>query len=357
MEIVSTAWVDGTPEAFELAVGLGLHAPHGRASRAAPLRVLVLDGFERLGARYRDHLRAGHVELLDASPLVREWAPRLQSVPARLNRYETLCFLRWPVLRAAMMGAPFLHLDLDIFPQPMLADLAGALAGRTASRGSPCFLAVSDRAWLDAWCEAILDFDRDPEGVQARLGWAGTAFRRHIGSDQDLLAALHGAGRLARGDFGALEASHAIFVNPLHPRFRAPGAPIRATRRAGIDLFDDRPVLFWHMQNDFARYVGRHLLARAQAEGRPLPRLAAQVPGMTPTGETLAFDYLRRLATERFRQEVAAGVLDLDAVLGLVARSPLDFLARAVATRHFVLRGEARELFSDALWWEPGVFA
>jgi len=30
---------------------------------------------------------------------------------------------------------------------------------------------------------------------------------------------------------------------------------------------------------------------------------------------------------------------------------------RAVAGRHFLLRGEARELFSEKLWWERGVFA
>jgi hypothetical protein len=357
MQIVSTAWVNGTPEEFELAVGLGLHAPHGRASRNAPLRVFVLDGFERLPSRYREHLRSGHVEILDASPLVREWAPRLRGIAAHLNRYETFCFLRWPVLRAAMAGAPFLHLDLDIFLQPDLATVSIALENRTATRGSPCFMAISDRAWLDAWCEAILDFDRDPADMAAALNYAGTAFRSHIGSDQDLLKAQHEAGRLPRGHFGALERSHAIFVNPLYPRFGNPGAPIRAEHVEDVDLFSGRPVLFWHMQNDFARYVGRHLLASRQADGRPVPRLAAQVPGMTPTGETLAFEYLRSLAMERFRQDLGQRVLDLDRILGLVARSPLDFLVRSVATRHFVLRGEARELFSSAQWWEPGVFA
>ena len=53
----------------------------------------------------------------------------------------------------------------------------------------------------------------------------------------------------------------------------------------------------------------------------------------------------------------ALSKLDLDRILSLVARSPLDFLSRAVATRHFLLRGEAREVFSAALWWEPGIFA
>ncbi len=39
------------------------------------------------------------------------------------------------------------------------------------------------------------------------------------------------------------------------------------------------------------------------------------------------------------------------------ARSPTDFLARGIATRHFVLRGEGRAMFSAERWWEPGIFA
>lgn len=357
MQIVSTAWIDGSAEEFELKVGLGLHAPHGRASAAAPLRVFVLDGYQRLPASYRSYLRNGHVELLDAAPLARAWAPRLGSIAARLNRYETFCFLRWPVLRAALAGAPFLHIDSDVYLQPSLATVAAALQGRTANGGSPCFMAVSDSAWLDALCNTILAFGQDPDGTEAALGYAGNSIRRHIGSDQDLLQACQAAGRLPRGDFGRLAETHALFINPLFPRFGGASAPIVAEQRDGQDIFSGRPVLFWHLQYDFARYVGSYLAIRRVLRDGAVPRVTAQVPGAAPTAEGTAFNMLRMVAMEQFRRELGQRVLDMDRIQHLVARSPLDFMARAVAGRHFLLRGEARELFSEKLWWERGVFA
>lgn len=357
MQIVSAAWINGTPEIFELEVGLGVHADHGRASAAAPLRVFVLEGFDRLPARYLDRLREGHVELHDAGPLARALAPRLAGTAARLNRYETFCFLRWLVLRDALAGEPFLHIDLDLFLQPGFATVAAALAGRSFTSGSPCFTAISDRAWLDAWCAAILECDHDPDALARRLDYTGTPFRQHIGSDQNLMVALLKAGRLARGDGGPLAEGHAIINNPLHPGAPRAGRPLCLERVDGIDRIGGRPLLFWHMQNDFARHVGRHLLLGQEARGRPVPRLPAQMPGGAPDAGMVAFDLLRRLAMERFRRDLAARTLDLDRLTRLVARGPLDVLARSVATRHFVLRGEARDLFTDALWWQEGVFA
>jgi hypothetical protein len=101
------------------------------------------------------------------------------------------------VLREALAGQPFLHIDLVL--QPGFATVASALAGRSFASGSPCFLGISDRAWLEAWREAIATFDRDPDGTTRRLGCQGTPFRRHIGGDRDLLNALLKAGRLAQG--------------------------------------------------------------------------------------------------------------------------------------------------------------
>lgn len=357
MQIVSAAWINGTPEIFELEVGLGVHADHGRASAAAPLRVFVLEGFDRLPARYLARLREGHVELHDAAPLARALAPRLAGTAARLNRYETFCFLRWLVLREALAGEPFLHIDLDLFLQPAFTTVAAALAGRSVTSGSPCFVAISDRAWLDAWCEAIAECDRDPGDLARRLGYTGTPFRQHIGSDQNLLVALLKAGRLPRGEAGPLAESHALVNNPLHPGAPRAGRPLRLERVDGIDLLGGRPLLFWHMQNDFARHVGRRLLLGHEARDRPVPRLPAQMPGVAPDAGMLAFDLLRRLAMERFRRDLAARTLDLERIAGLAARGPLDYLARSVATRHFVLRGEARDLFTDAQWWREGVFA
>jgi len=357
MQIVSTAWISGTPEVFELEVGLGVHAQHGRAGAAHPLRVFVLQGFNRLPERYLARLREGHVLLEDAGAIAQSLAPRVAGIASRLNRYETFCFLRWLVLREVLAGEPFLHIDLDLFLQPDFAAVVGALSGCSFTSGSPCFLATSDRAWLDAWCEAIEAFDRDPDGLTRLLGYEGTAFRRHIGSDQNLLGALLKAGRLARGDAGPLGRTHALINNPLHPGAPGKAGPLRHERLDGMDAIAGRPLLFWHMQNDFARHVGRHLLLAQEARGSAVPRLEAQAPGVAPTAGMMAFDLLRRLAMERFRRDLAARVLDLDRLAVLFARGPLDFLARGVATRHFILRGEARELFTDAQWWQPGVFA
>jgi hypothetical protein len=360
MQFVSTAWIDATLEEFELSVGLALHAAHGRASAAVPLRVFVLDGFGKLTPAYLAHLAAGHVLVEDASPLLAAWQSRLPHLGQRLNRYETLCFLRWPVLREALAGAPFLHIDLDLFLQPSFASIGTALAGRTGTLGSPCFMALSDTAWLDAWCAEIEAFDRDPEATQARLQWPGTPARRQIGSDQNLLGALLRARILTRGDLGSLFRDHAVFDNPLTPRFLGAAPLIEASRDGGIDRFGGRPVLYWHMQNNFAQFAGQFLMVEHHLRQRPdapAERLQNAFAQRFPTAETIAFGALRAAIRREHRRQIATGALTLDGILGLVARTPTDFLARAVATRHFVLRGEGRAMFTAERWWEAGVFA
>lgn len=360
MQIVSTAWIDTSLEEFELSVGLGIHAAHGRASAGAPLRVLVLDGFAKVTPAYTAHLAAGHVTLEDGSALLSAWQARLPHIGERLNRYETLCFLRWPVLREALAGAPFLHIDLDLFLQPSFASITAALTGRSGTLGSPCFMAMSDTGWLDTWCAEIDAFDRDPEATQARLQWPGTPSRRQIGSDQNLLGALLRARILTRGDLGSLFQDYAAFDNPLMPRFHGAASPIVATRADAIDRFGGRPVLYWHMQNNFAQFAGQFLMVEQHLRNRPdspAPRLQNAFAQRFPTPETIAFGALRAAIRREHRRQIATGALTLEGILGLVARAPTDFLARAVATRHFVLRGEGRAMFTAERWWEPGVFA
>ncbi len=356
MQIVSTAWIDSTLEEFELSVGLGLHADHGRASAAAPLRVFVMSGFEKITPAYAAHLAAGHVLVEDASAVLATWAARLPHIGERLNRYETLCFLRWPLLRDAMQGAPFLHIDLDLFLQPSFEALIATLKGCSGTLGSPCFVVASDRAWLDTWCEEIAAFDRDPEGSESRL-LPPSAPR--IGSDQRLMGALLRARVLTRETLAPLLESHAAFDNPLTPRFRHATGPITASRPDGIDHFNDRPVLFWHMQNNFAQFAGQFLMVEQMLRNRPDSpplRLQNAFVQRAPTGEGIAFQALRAAIRREHRRQVAAGGLTLERILRLEARAPTDLLARGIATRHFVLRGEGRAMFSADRWWEPGVF-
>jgi hypothetical protein len=343
MHIVSTAWIDGSLEEFELSVGASLHAALGRASADAPLRIFVLAGFNRVTPAYAEHLAAGHVLLADGGALLDAWSARLPRIGQRLNRYETLCFLRWLVLRDVMQGDPFLHIDLDLFPQPSFAALANGLAGRTGVLGSPCFMALSDRAWLDAWCSEIEAFDHDAEDTQARLG------RARIGSDQNLLGALLHSRALPRGDLGPLLKTHAAFDNPLTPRFPGAAPPMVASRRDGIDHIGDRPVLYWHMQNNFAQFVGHYLMVESQLRDRPacaMPRLENSLGQRCPSAETIAFSALRQAIRREHRRQILAGALPLERILALTARNPTDFMARGVATRHFLLRGEGRGMFT-----------
>ncbi|MEO3474489.1 hypothetical protein AAFN86_21665 [Roseomonas sp. CAU 1739] len=360
MHVVSTAWIDASLEEFEFSVGLGLHADHGRASAAAPLRVVVLGGFDKITPAYAAHLAAGHVRIEDGTALLATWAARLPHISQRLNRYETLCFLRWPVLRDVMRGEAFVHIDLDLFLQPSFLGLTAALAGRSGTIGSPCFVAVSDPAWLDAWCDEIAAFDHDPGATEARLHRSGSAIPGRIGSDQQLLSALLRARALTRGDLGSLLNDYAAFDNPLRPRIRGGAMPIVPGRVDGIDHFGGRPVLFWHMQNNFAQFAGQYLMVESQLRDRPdcpFPRLENSLARPWPTAQGIAFAALRGAIRREHRQQITAGALTLDRILRLVARTPTDFMSRAVATRHFVLRGEGRAMFSAERWWEPGVFA
>jgi hypothetical protein len=362
MRLVSTAWIPATLEEFELETCLGLHVEHARAAAAHPLTVLVMEGFGKITPRYAEYLAAGHVMLVDASAATEALAARLPGLAAIASRYDVLCFLRWPLIREMLAGEPFLHLDLDLFFQRPFAEVAALFAGRTCHFGSPCLVAVADLAWLDAYCEAIEAVARDRDALEAAIGYQGHRRRARIASDQDLLRGLEQAGRLGAPGAALLRRDHAVFVNPLTPP-RPPGAsPIVAARRDGMDLFDGKPVLFWHLQNSFADYLGRFLcfdLWRRRRRGPPYPpvRFGNPVAALRPSAENIAFTLLDQQARQQRRQAIAQGALTLDRILGMTAREPTDFLARAIAARHFVLRGEGRALFSAEHWWQPGVFA
>jgi hypothetical protein len=317
-------------------------------------------GFERITPGYAERLREAGNHLHDATAPAAEARARLRGLAGFASPYDVLCFLRWPVLREVMGGAPFLHMDLDLFFQPPLEDVAGLFAGRTLTFGSPCLAAVADPAWLDTWCDMIAELSAGREVLQADLAYAGNPVRRDIASDQDLLQGLYRTGDLPQPDMEALRQDFAIVLNPLMPNSTRPRRPLAASRQDGRDLLDGRPMLFWHFQTAFATYLGRYLcLERDPRRGGAFRQVKLDMPllRLRPTADNFAFTILREQSQRLLRQDIAAGRLDLDGIMALTARGPADFFCRTVAARHFLLLGEGRGLLTGQEWWESGIFA
>ena len=171
-------------------------------------------------------------------------------------------FLRWLLVQRVFGGEPVLCYDGDVIHNVPLAELAGAFAGITRTATSTCFAAISDPEWFNAWRRNLSYLESDTSGFLERyLPTLSYGFDQFVSTPEEYFAKfLIEAGELPQQD---LPPSFPLWVIPQPqtlPRLfnfvRSPGSeyiptPMRYARVAGIDMINDRPVAFWHMQKPF----------------------------------------------------------------------------------------------------------
>ncbi len=359
MRLISTAWIPGSVADFEMHACLSIHAMRGAASASHPYEVFVLDGYEKLPDAYIEDLASNHVMLRDVGAETREVLNRFEGLQSLYNagqgsQYETLCFIRWVVMRQVLAGESFLHIDTDLFFQESNAFICGLFEGRTGTFGSPCLTAVSDPAWLDQYEYALGRVANDRAAYQAEIGYGGNEFRKDISSDQDLVIAMEATGRLLISGMNELREFYQVFVNPIWPYQSPPGRILKYEDLDGRDFIDGKPVLFWHLQNNCADYLSRFVTLKNfqptwLSEFLP-QRLDFPFIQLKPSAENFAFLALRNLSWEIIHQKQAAGPIDIDQ-FGVEG-----FFARTWISRWFIIQRQGRELFSNAYWWEEGLF-
>ena len=359
MRIVSTAWVSGNVDEFEASCCLNTHAALALASKAVPFDIFILQGYEKLTEDFTRPLANAHIRLHDLGELADTYLKQYEKLfellgPDQGNIYEVFCFLRWLILEHALAGEAFLHIDLDLFFQMPFDVVATDFAGLSGTFGSPCLTAVGSSNWLTTYRKALNDMIADRASFQAAIGYAGNEFRRDISSDQDLVSALELAGLLPRRGLVTLFERYQVFINPIWPYQNKPDVPLVHEIVDGLDTIGGKPVLFWHLQNNFADYLSRFAIVSdyGQTWMKAFLPVKLNLPfvQLAPSAENFAFQALRELAWDKIREVLARS--------GSVHELGRErYFSRTWVSEWFILQKEGRGLFSPVYWWEDGVFA
>jgi hypothetical protein len=305
--------------------------------------VVFLEGFAGLDERYAAELRECGLQLHDAGDLYRRQAERLP-VLRRFGAFEQRCLLRWLVLEEFFAGEPLLHLDGDVVPNECPAALARLFDKWTlVLQGCPAVTAISDSAWYRQYADELAAFAQDIEGYSSRAWrardgweasaaakWAGSRYRRIIASDQDLISHLIHTDRLTQASpaaFIAAAPDHVFFENPLLLGELVPVRPLAYRRAEGVDYLNDRRVAVWHMQTEWCRYLGRHMLREWMG---PLMGWGPDSFGRRDWA-VLCGKIVQRISGGRIHD-------------------------RASVYRRFFAEGDFSKVFTAARWWEPHVF-
>lgn len=359
MAIISTVWIPGSISDFEMHACLSIHGMRGGATASHPYEVFVLDGYEKLPDSYIQDLRQKHVNLHNVTKLAQSVLKRYEGLnsfyqPGQGAYYETLCFIRWMVMKEVLAGQPFLHIDTDLFFQESNEHILNLFEGRTGTFGSPCLTSVWNQDWLTQYEDALNRMIADRKKYQEEIGYGGNEFRKDISSDQDLVIAMEQSGNIIVEKMKELNDTHQVFVNPLWPYPAPPDHKFKYEFINDRDHINGKPVLFWHLQNNFADYLSRFVTLKNYSNswmGDLLPqRLCFPFIQLEPNAENFAFQALRDLSWRIIHQRQAAGPIGMDDY------GSEGFFARTWISRWFILQRQGRDLFSDAYWWQKDLF-
>jgi hypothetical protein len=358
MRILSTAWILDSLAEFEAYSALPVHAQLGYGSGRTHLDIYVLDGFVKLDRQIIDAYLEKGIRFHDATAVAKHYVAKFGALMGQIGAsqgslYELYCYVRWLVVRDIVGDERFVHIDLDIFFQDSLDTIETLFDGATGTFGSPCLTAVSDISWLSSYECALDQLLGDRAGLQAQLGYDGNEFRADISSDQDLVHALQTRALLPCKGLDGICAERAVFINPIWPYLNKPAKPQEFSVVNGKDTIGGKPVLFWHLQNNFSDYLSRFAILlsyRRTWMADLLPcRLDFPFLQLRPNAENFAFQALRDSAWPRVLAHISAGgnVNDLGSE---------KFFSRTWIAEWFILQGQGRELFSSGYWWQDGVF-
>ena len=347
-------FVDRPFEEADRNIGLLMSAKIRQVS-AAPTRdieVLVIRGFEHISEDARRRLAKMRYRVVDASGVlaaVKQRYPYANETRVwRGDGFHEACFLRWLVLEEYFAGEPVLAMDGDMVwrVDPFVFFDAWMAGGSTLCFGAPCFAFVRDRSWYETYRSGLERLARDP-------GFGGDFAKDHFKGlyhDQALLQYLQQSGELA--DDRANLTGHGfadryfMTVNPLGIRPAAGEGPLSFEQTGTEDRIGGKLVPYWHMQTRFARYLWA-VRAFPLLTGRRDLRVPYEDGGVESPNPAVLM--LSNLHIHLQRGEIAL-------------HHPKHRTLAELATRNGVysqfFNGDlARDAFSEAVWWRPGVWA
>jgi hypothetical protein len=342
--------VVGDFESLNEAYGLD-YAFHAlsRQKLSAPYHVLIAEGFENIPADFVGRWRERNILIEDAAPvfasLVQDY-PYLEALPQNPTHRVTL--LRHILLERVFAGEPVLSVDVDVVWRTDPYRLFEGWDGGFFALGDSGFLTwAADKAWFDAYRlgleSALTGGSLTADFREAKFGITKVLHDQHLFRHLEAKGLMHNAWDACR-TAPALR-SMALVSNPLYPKTALLEPPDRLSLEqdeAGERL-GGAEVAFWHMQTSFVMLCAFFFLAGALTndhEGRlPFPRPKA------------GRDNLKAALLHQLRHLVVTGQVTDPRFTRL---RPMMF--RRGVYKAFFQGLVAPELFTDRLWWEPGVF-
>lgn len=351
MRLISSCWV-ADPRTFEDSVALLSAGRALRFDEKCPLEVLVLSGLDLLDSRYISELNECNIRLIDAVAATNDATRRYRHMMDHINDYEFLCFVRWLAIDQVLAAEDYVHIDADLHIQIASSDFVSLFQGLNGTFGSPCLVAESGRQWFQRYIHFFNLMLHDRDRLLAMLGSTEVSLiRSDVVSDQDLINSLEKIDKMPSLTKTFDLNKWSVFVNPLWPYIHKPNRPVKFRKLEGKDAFDTKPILFWHLQNDFVTFMGRYFLLIdilsslgeheqiAQIKTLPIPYLQLD--------SSIANIILRALdGVYRVRRSNSS----------VPCHSRYDPLSRLSVTQRFIHSCRGREVFSERLWWEKNVF-
>lgn len=241
-----------------------------------PIKIVVLEGYDKLSHPYLKKLESLGFELLNYGDRYQKIIERFPNIGRHFSRYERNCFLRWIAFKDIIDKKPeleqFWHLDSDIILHTSLDELARDTAGKTFMlEGCPVLVSVSDFNWFKTYETELSAFENDIIGYSNKaaeqknfckkndtLLCNQSLYRNPLGSDQDFLEYLVSSQTIKQNTSSVIFGSSFHFVqNPLVFSFwddlqNQKNTKTFAREEANGEIrYGNKRIPFTHFQNTF----------------------------------------------------------------------------------------------------------
>jgi len=346
MKFVTSVWLEDLAT-FERDVFLTGHCTETSPfSEISPLHVFAIKGYKLFTQNYLSRLNDFNIIVIDSEMCYESIHSKYENRLDFINEYEKSCFLRWLVFEEVLSGESFIHIDSDLYLQASVSELEIGLQGLNGTFGSPCFTVDTNGKWSEIYRLFLDQFIEDRQRFNNSYNKGmHSLLKREISSDQDLISILEDNSILPSLKGSYLTKSWSVFVNPLWPYIEKPPSAISFRSGDGGDSIGAKPVLFWHMQNDFCRYLGRFALLvdianAGNYDDLDLPRIPHPYTFVDDCPENTILTLIERSLLREYNQRPET----------YCPHSRQNSIVR------FLHHRGLRELFTGKHWWENGVF-
>ena len=296
MKNVIVAWVNHDAESFEETYPLKfLGERNNTLGFSNKINVLFLSGFNLLSDEYKNSLIESGYKLHDVNLIYSEFSEKYD-ILGLFGDDEKKRFLRWPVINKYFCGERIVHYDGDIVfneDPEAIKDKVGALT--FVLKGCPAFTVINDPEWFSQYEEQLKLFTDNIDDYSEKAWesykkyevindpkWAGMRYRRIISSDQEFLSHLVCSDLIHQSkpdDIMKNLGEYILFDNPLWPSQINHEIPFTYKRIDGVDYFNDKKILLWHMQSGFTFYLARFIFRQKFLKPFASQRLPIDING------------------------------------------------------------------------------